>query len=549
MAFGVIRVSVAAVCMSAAGFAAVHTLQAKRYQIAELHRQTHSHSEKLHKPDFLIGLLTALLDWYLPMLLSLAIPKEAKREAISNYLMLGAFALAAAVLFFLKRREPMDKPFAWTQRVCRLMALNLLIDLAACAFLELLGISPYLLLGAAELSVAFSAMIMEPIEERFNTRFYASAAEKLAEYPNLIRIGVTGSYGKTSVKLILKTILSEKYRVLCTPQSFSTAMGISRVIDEQLSDKHQVFIAEMGASQTGEIAAMAKLVKPAYAVLTNAGLAHIDSFGSVEAAAQAKNELIEALPEDGCAFFGYDGGYGDRLYAKCRREKYRSAGDERAKSDIHVEDLENGINGASFSLVTSDGKRQKVQTKLLGSYNAGNIALATSVALKLGMTLEEIARATARIKPMNHRLQLINGDVRIIDDSDGDCIEAACEALRVLRDFPGRHILITTNLHFEDENDLRSQNYAYGTQIADCADLVILLDDALQNEGSVGVRSIQEGIAACKFPKSAVHIARSNEEIAGLLQKHSEKGDTLLYEGVSPIKAIAYDADTHPSSV
>lgn len=536
MAFGVIQITAAVACMCAAGFSTVHMIQAKRYQIAEVRKQARFRSEKLHKPDFLIGLSAALLDWYLPMLLSLVIQKEAEREAISNYLVLVAFVIATVPVFLFKRRTDTDRPFIWTRRVCRLMALNLLMNLAACVLLELIGIPPYLLLGAAELSVVLSAMIMEPIEEKINAKFYAAAAEKLREYPELIRIGITGSYGKTSVKLILKTILSEKYRVLCTPANFSTMMGISRVINEQLGDRHQVLIVEMGAQRQGEIADMAKLVKPTYAVLTNAGLAHIDSFGSVEAAAQAKNELIEALPEDGCAFFGYDGGFGDRLYAKCRREKYRSAGDERAKSDIHVEDLENGVNGASFTLVTSDGKRRRVQTKLLGSYNAANIALCASVALKMGMTLEEIAKAAAKIKPVNHSLKLMHSDAYVIDDSANDHTEAADEALRVLRDFPGRHILIASAFCGSDENEIEKNNYAFGTRMADSVDRVILMDKVGQNELSGGARAMKNGILSCGFPNSSIHIARSEAEIAGFVKKYTEKGDTLLYEGILPIE-------------
>ncbi|MBQ3574678.1 MAG: hypothetical protein IJA26_03365, partial [Clostridia bacterium] len=327
MAFDVIQVLFAAICTSIAGLATMHMLQAQRYRIPDLRKEMRLYGDKLQKPDILIGVLLAVADWYLPMLLSLGIPNEAKRNSISNYLVLGALIVITVLNFFIKHRIPQKKAFGLTRRICRLAGANLIINLLICILLALIRIPPYLAFGAAEYTVLLAAVIMRPLEEKINAGFYRAAAEKLEQYPNLIRVGITGSYGKTSVKLILKTILSEKYRVLATPASFSTAMGISRVVNEQLTDKHQVLITEMGAQQKGEIAEMAKLVKPGYAIITNAGLAHIDSFGSVDKAAQAKYELIEALPEDGCAFFGFDGGFGDRLYAKCRREKYRAAYD------------------------------------------------------------------------------------------------------------------------------------------------------------------------------------------------------------------------------
>ena len=532
MSFDVIQVLVAAVCTSVAGLATMHMLQAQRYRIPDLRKGMRLYGDKLQRPDFLIGVLAALTDWYLPMLLSLGIANAVKRANISNYIVLGVFVAVTAVNFIVKRRIPQKKAFGLTRRICRLALVNLLLNLIFCTLLALIKIPPYLVFGAAEYTVLLAAVIMRPLEEKINAGFYKAAAQKLKGYPKLKRIAITGSYGKTSVKLILKTILSEKFRVLSTPASFSTAMGISRVVNEQLDEKHQILIVEMGAQQKGEIADMAKLVKPKYAVITNAGLAHIDSFGSVDKAAQAKYELIEALPEDGVAFFGFDDGFGDRLYAKCRHEKYRAAHDGYIKSDIHVEGLENGPDGASFTLVTSDGKRQRIKTKLLGSYNARNIALCASVAMKLGMTLDEIAKAAVKIKPVSHSLKLDAGKIYVIDDSANDMPEAATEALRVLGDFPGRHILVAAG--FRDEGGTEDKNYAFGTQVIDYADRVILVDYGAGEALSDEIRALKEGLLSCKFPNTAIHVARNEGDIAKLLKKYSDQGDTVLYEGVSP---------------
>ena len=98
-------------------------------------------------------------------------------------------------------------------------------------------------------TLALSARIAQPMENAINKSYFRDAQKKLQQNPDLIRIGITGSYGKTSTKFILATLLSEKYNVLATPSSFNTPMGITRVVREQLKDEHQVFIAEMGARQ------------------------------------------------------------------------------------------------------------------------------------------------------------------------------------------------------------------------------------------------------------------------------------------------------------
>ena len=109
--------------------------------------------------------------------------------------------------------------------------------------------------------------------------------------------------------------------MLATPASFNTAMGISRVVNDQLEAKHQVFIAEMGATHVGDIKELVDLVRPKYGILTSIGPRHLDTFGSLENIATTKFELVQGLPKDGLAVFGCGDDYINRLYALCRRDK------------------------------------------------------------------------------------------------------------------------------------------------------------------------------------------------------------------------------------
>ena len=527
MLYTVMRTLVIALGCTAAGVGAMHMLQAQRYQIPELRRQLRRFGDRTVGADVLIAAAAGLLNWYLPMLLSLVIQKEAFREELSRWLVLVLFALVCALLCIFRLQIPQKKPFAVTRRMCRLMLLVFFINLAGCIVLPLLSITPYLLFAGTDYAVLVAALILRPVEDRINAGFYRSAQARLAARKDLIRIGITGSFGKTECKQILKGILSERYRVLATPPSFSTAMGVSRVVNEQLRPEHQVFIAEMGAQHKGEIKELTKLVAPKIGVLTCVGNAHLDSFGSIEAAAQTKYELMQGLPEDGMAFFGSDASYGDRLYKLCKAEKYRANIGGEVECYMRAEHVEIGEEGTSFELICADGARARMHTRLLGEYSVRNIALCAAVARKLGMEIEEIARGVEKLKPLRHHLELKRGgEIHVIDDSLNALPEGAAEALTVLREFPGRRILVTAGLT-ELESDADDKNFAFGTQVKDCADHVILI-------GPENTRALMSGMMSRKFPKSAVRMVRDAADAAALVEEIAETGDSVLYEGVWP---------------
>lgn len=525
MFYTVIRIVVIMLCCTAAGVSAMHMLQAQRYQNASLRRDLQRYHGML-TAEILVAVGFFALNWFLPVILSFFIQKEAFRESLSNWLVLALFVGVTVLIYFQKKSIPQRKPFSFTRRIARLTGCVMLLNLAALLLLSFLGLSPYILFAGADYAVLAAAIIMRPIEDRINAGFYKSAQQKLATAPKLIRIGITGSYGKTETKIILKTILSEKYRVLSTPPSFSTAMGISRVVNEQLKPGHQVFIAEMGAQQKGEIKDLAKLVRPQIGVLTCIGEAHLDSFGSVETIAQTKFELIQSLKDKGMAFFGSDGSYGDRLYGLCKAEKYRASAGGDLPCYMRAEHLETSVRGTRFELICEDGQRAWVQAKLLGSFAVRNIALAAAVAKKLGLSMEEIVRGIEKIRPIRHHLQLMPGEINLIDDSLNANEAAAIEALHVLSDMPGRRILVTAGLS-EASRGIEDANYAFGMQISGCADYVILI-------GPEDTRSVMRGLMKSGFPKSSVRMVRDEYDAAAMVKELAAAGDTVLYEGIFP---------------
>lgn len=398
-----------------------------------------------------------------------------------------------------------------------------LLNVVLVLFLSLLKIPVYLAYVAAPYAVWLAGRIMHPVEEKINQGFYDEARKKLKDRDDLIKIGITGSYGKTLTKFILKEILSEKYEVLATPASFNTAMGISRVVNDQLEDKHQVFIAEMGAQHVGDIKHLVKLVRPKYGMITAIGAQHLDSFGSMANIVDTKYELIGGLPEDGVAFFASDSGYADRLFGMCEREKYSAAVNLPGEHYMRASEMTVDAEGTRFLLECSDGGRVRCRTRLLGRYNVQNIALAAALAHRMGLTMEEIAAGVARLQPFERKLQLIPGERIVIDDTLNDSSLGTAEALNVLAEFPGRRIIITPGLPLEEAKG-EDVNYAFGVQMKGCVDAVILVGEKKK------VRPIGRGLLSTGFPKASIHIVADMNDAEDLLDEISGKGDTVLYE-------------------
>lgn len=524
MLFNVIEIVAVALSCVAASIHCVHVFQMERYQLPVYNQWLKRNREKFFQKSVVVGVLAAVARWYLPMLLSLFSSVESTRNAIAGWMTLIGFLAAASVLTVQQIRLPMKKPLVLTMRARRLFGALIVLYVLLVLFLVLLGMpAVYLAFAPVPYAVWLAGRIMHPVEEKINAGFYEEARKKLAGRSDLIKIGITGSYGKTLTKFILKEILSEKYEVLATPASFNTAMGISRVVNDQLEDRHQVFIAEMGAQHVGDIKHLVKLVRPKYGMITSIGTQHLDSFGSMANIVDTKYELVAGLPEDGAAFFASDSGYADRLYGMCKREKYNAAvnlpGDHYMKAEEIIVDEE----GTRFVLQCADGGRVHCRTSLLGRYNVQNIALAAALAHRLGLTMDEIADGIARLQPFERKLQLIGGERIAIDDTLNDHPLGAAEALNVLSEFPGRRIIVTPGLP-QEESKGEELNYAFGVQMKGCVDAVILVGEKKK------VRPIARGLLSTGFPKVSIHLVADMNDAEDMLAEISGPGDTVLYE-------------------
>ena len=527
MFFSIVEIVIIALGCCAASVHYVHLLQMERYQLPAYRQRLARSRDRIFKENVLWSFVALLLSLYLPVLLSMFMTGEDARQTLSRWLILLAFTGAMAWVAWRDYNRPGKRPFVITQRVRRLLSVLFALCLAAAALMELVHLPAYFLFAGMPYLVLLAAMIINPYEARLNAGFFKSARKKIRARKDLITIGITGSYGKTNVKFILNELLSARYNVLMTPASFNTAMGISRVVNDQLTDAHQVFIAEMGATHVGDIRQLADLVHPKYGILTSIGPRHLDTFGSLENIAGTKYELIRALPADGLAVFGSGDDYINRLYAMCKIDKCRVAVGEDDGAFMRAQSLTYSARGTSFAMLCADGDGAQCRTRLLGGYNVKNILLAAALARKLGLTMDEIAEGVRRLQPIEHRMQLIPGELNVIDDTLNDDADSAFEAMRVIAQMPGRRIVVTPGLGDQGSKEA-DVNFALGTVMADCADAVILVGRRAFS------RSIIRGMVQSGFSRSNLHTADDMDDATEILREISGAGDTVLFESRIP---------------
>ena len=518
------------VLLVTAGCAAVslhflHMLQLESYQLDGYLRWLNKNPERARTRFAAVGVVLTALYWYLPIFLSIFTADADLRYTISRVLLMVVFAIAAAVIVLGQHRQPAKKPLVFTARMKRLFAGLCGVCFLLTGAVRLIGLPVYLAFAAGAYLTLVAGFAMQPVENRINRGFFEAAKAKLEARPDLIKIGITGSYGKTSTKFALMTILSEKYNVLASPASFNTPMGLSRVVNTQLNDKHQVFIAEMGARHVGDIRELVDLVHPKYGLLTSVGPQHLETFQTVENIANTKYELIDGLPDDGTAFFADDGNLVHQLYDRCPvRKVLTGIGD--LGQELRAENLRVTINGSKFDLVTADGQRKPCTTRLLGRHNIANIVLAASVALELGLTLDEIGAGIRKIAPVEHRLQLIKGAMTVIDDAFNSNPSGAEEALNVLGGFPQNRIIVTPGFVEQGKREAEL-NFQFGAQMVGKVDIAILV-------GKKHSKPIHDGLSVAGFDESHIYVVPNLDEASVALRQIGKAGDTVLFENDLP---------------
>ncbi len=375
--------------------------------------------------------------------------------------------------------------------------------------------------------------LMTPVEALFRRRFIQQAREVLADVRPIV-IGITGSYGKTSTKTYLAQILSGRYRVLATPKSYNTLMGVTLTINNELAHDYSVdyFITEMGAYVEGEIAEICDLTHPQIGIVVEVGPQHLERFGSIENTAKAKYELIKALPPDGVGVFNWDNPYVREMYERGYPAMRLAVSKAVPPSEVPANgprfvasDIQESLDGLRFTVTdVQNQESQRFITPLLGQHNVTNILLATAVAVHEGMSLNDVARRVQALQPAESRLvrQTTPQGITIINDAYSANPVGAEQALRVLgMHTSGKRLLITPGM-VELGELMERENKRLGQIAAQYASDVILV-------GKERTQPIKAGLLEAGFPSERLRVVDTLAESVEWYQNHLQPGDTVLF--------------------
>lgn len=451
----------------------------------------------------------------------------------------------AAVLICMKyylylKKTNTKKKLVYTARVKRLILTD---SILVILLLVLTGV----FLGVSRIAGAFAVLttlqiialvivnwINRPVEGMINQHYINDAKKKLRSVPDLTVIGVTGSYGKTSVKYYLDTLLKEHFEVLITPESYNTPMGVVKTIRSSLKPSHQIFICEMGARHVGDIKEICDIVHPEHGIITSVGPQHLETFFNMDNIVNTKFELADALPEVGLLFLNGDNEYIRNHSGKYKNKIFYTTGEWAKARELESQieegevsryyqtgDVKLSRTGTEFTVTAPDGEKETFQMRLLGEHNVINVAGAVAVANTLGIPLKQLKVPVRRIQPVAHRMQLLErGNYTIIDDAFNSNPVGSRAAVETLKQFKGVRILITPGMVELGEKE-EEYNYKFGTYAADCCDYILLV-------GEKHTAPIHKGVLESGFSQERCRVFEKLEDALSFAYSIKAEGHKFI---------------------
>ncbi|MFK5880804.1 MAG: UDP-N-acetylmuramoyl-tripeptide--D-alanyl-D-alanine ligase [Sulfurospirillum sp.] len=414
------------------------------------------------------------------------------------YFLLYFYILLLPTLFLWYRK--LDKKLVFTLRVKRFFGF---LVLAAIFQDTLCLLSPNCKLFGVILPLFFSYLASYLYEKILFYDFKKRANKNLNANKNLKIIAITASYGKTSIKNFLYEVLSSKYRVYKTPRSVNTLGGIIKDINDNLSDDIDFYIVEAGARQSGDIDEIARFINPHIAIVGEIGEQHIEYFKNLENIRNTKMELLNSNRLE-IAFV--------HISTNVKKDK---------NIVIYGDDIKNlnaNLDGIDFT-IPLDGKDEIFHTKLLGSFNANNLEVVILVCAHLRIKMEDIKKRIEQIKGVEHRLQKIeaNGKI-IIDDSFNGNLQGMLGSYDLVSNYSGRRIVVTPGI-IESSSEA---NIELAKKIDDVFDLVIITGKTNQK------------ILELNINKTQKVVLKNKEKLQSTLASHTSSGDLILFSNDAP---------------
>lgn len=416
----------------------------------------------------------------------------------SGYTIIILIIYIIALIIWYKK---LDKKLVLTHRVQRFFVIFIILLGITLVFGIKYGVENYWYFLA--LIVAFIISFIGESAIIFSYR--KMALFKLESMPNLTIIAITASFGKTSIKNFLAHILSSKYRVYSTPRSVNTLNGIISDINNNLQYDCEIYIAEAGARNIGDIEDIATFLNHHYAIIGEIGAAHISYFKTLQNIITAKYELVKStrLKE---VFLYKDN---ENLHTSSKVTKFPQ----------YITNVNSTLESTSFSMKIDD-KEYEFHTKILGDFNITNLSVAIILGYKLGVNIKDIIRVVEKLDYVPHRLEKleVNGKI-ILDDSFNGNLNGMREAIRLSSlHNGGKKIIVTPGLI--------ESNIEYNITLAKLIDEVF---DIAIITGDINSQTLSSNIS-----KPQKIILKDKAELHGILSSFSSKGDLILFANDAP---------------
>ena len=467
----------------------------------------------------------------------------------------GVIVLALLNAVFISVYKPgrkFKKPFKYTARVKRMLTtfgiliaiFYLIAIIKGKTFAQVDAVSggyeevrrftsavPYIIVSSAlyltAVLVPLSNIINKPIETAINNWYINDAKRILGECPTLHKVGITGSYGKTSMKFYLDELLNSQYNTLKTPESYNTPMGVTITIRRDLKPTHEYFICEMGARRVHEIKELCDIAEPHDGIITSVGPQHLETFGSIENVLNTKFELADCVKKKGGKIYLN----GDNELIRKKAPEYEGAilyglqeGNDYRATDISV-----SSRGTEFTVTAPGGESHRFSTKLLGEHNVQNVLGAIAYAHGTGIPLEKLTLPVKRIQAVPHRLQLLDkgNGLTFIDDAYNSNPSGCRAALAVLELFDACRILVTPGM-VELGAKQEELNFEFGQEAAKSCDYIVLV-------GKEQTKPIYNGIKDAGYDMNNVYVADGlNDALANVQAYQTDKKKVVLLENDLP---------------
>ena len=448
------------------------------------------------------------------------------------FILFGLYFLESFKVFKDFLEKTIKKP-VWTKKSLFLTSISLIPVIALFLVLLFGNIDTFSAMLAFDILtpaiVSVIVLFFQPFAVLGRNQIIKKASEKRAQFQNLLVIGITGSYGKTSTKEFLATILSERFKVLKTAEHQNSEVGISQCILNDLKPEHEIFICEMGAYNRGGIKLLCDIAKPKIGILTGINEQHMAIFGSQKNIVKGKYELIESLPEDGLAIFNGDNEYCFELYKRTLIKK-RVYGLQSSISGLPLDILAYNVRAEKDFITFRVALRDELadfKVNLMGSQNISNVLAAVICARELGMTLEEISKACQKIESWQSGFQLkkgING-LNIIDATYSANPDGVISHLEYLKIWSEKKVIVMPCL-IELGRASKEVHKRIGQKIGEVCDLSIITTKDRFEE-------IQEGAG-----DKALFI-ENPKEIFEKLKSFCNPSDLILLESRVPSQLVS----------